>query len=98
LRKQKALRRERSEQFKSNLLWFGNWVGSGRSGTFWYMAAIVIFGAIGLMWGINTPSVIACKNSRSFCYQLRFDKTQVILKGQVKQVLKKSSRNKNQPP
>lgn len=93
----RKLRKGRSEQFKSNLFWFGQWVGSGRSGIFMYLVCAVVCLTGGLMWGMNTPRAISCPKQQSLCYLLRLNKTSVILPEQVKQVLKHYQRSFHQP-
>ncbi|MBD2303401.1 hypothetical protein H6G80_35720 [Nostoc sp. FACHB-87] len=95
--KKQKLRQQSFEQFKSNLFYFGRWVGSGRSGTamFFTFAASTLFG--GLMWGFNEPSAISCPSEKSLCYQLRLDKKSVILPAQKKQILEDYQRSLKQP-
>ncbi|WP_256874648.1 hypothetical protein [Nostoc sp. C057] len=50
-----------------------------------------------MMIGINTPSTIPCPDNKSYCYQLRIDKKQVILPEQAKQLLIEYERSKNKP-
>ncbi|MBW4559196.1 MAG: hypothetical protein KME59_25420 [Trichormus sp. ATA11-4-KO1] len=91
----KKLREQRSEQFKSNVFWFGSWIGSGKSGIFFFICAILIFAVLGLMGGLNWPTTIACKTDSGGCYLLRWNKSTVVLPHQVEQVLKEYERSKN---
>lgn len=50
-----------------------------------------------LMIGINTPSTIPCPDEKSYCYQLRINKNQVILPSQAKQLLIEYDRSQNKP-
>ncbi|WP_256872003.1 hypothetical protein [Nostoc sp. TCL26-01] len=90
---QNKLRKQRSEQFRSNLFWFGMWVGSGRSGVFMFLAGAAVFLTGGLLWGTNMPKAISCPSQKTLCYQLRWDKPSVILPGQIKQILKDYQRS-----
>ncbi|WP_242055026.1 hypothetical protein [Nostoc flagelliforme] len=65
---------------KSTLLWFGRWLSSGFSGVMFYLFCLVVYLSIGFIFGVNFPSVIACPDTKSFCYQLRWNKSQVFIK------------------
>jgi hypothetical protein len=100
LKKSKAwleLRQQRFERFKGFLFWLGGWVGSGRSGIFTYAITITAVALGSVMIGINTPSTIPCPDKKSYCYQLRIDKNQVILPEQAKQLLIEYERSKQKP-
>jgi hypothetical protein len=62
-----------------NLIFFGRWIASGRSGWLFYICSFGFFFALGLVLGINSPSVIACPNMQNYCYLLRLDKNKVII-------------------
>ncbi|WP_226890048.1 hypothetical protein [Nostoc sp. MG11] len=96
-KEQRVLRAQRAEKFKSDLFWFGHWIGSGRSGIF--VCAILVTAALvsGLAWGINTPNTILCPKIESFCYQMRLNRSSVLLNNQVKKVLQEYERNKSKP-
>ncbi|MBG1263170.1 hypothetical protein F8S20_30840 [Nostoc sp. BAE] len=89
------LRHKRFEQFKGLLFWAGAWVGSGRSGTLFFLTGIVTFATLGLIAGLNWPTTIACKSDSGGCYLLRLDKKTVILPQQFKNILAEYERNKN---
>lgn len=91
------LRQEGFEQIKGFLFWFGGWVGSGRSGIVTYSITISAVALGSVMIGINTPNTIPCPDKKSYCYQLRIDKKQVILPEQAKQLLIEYERSKNKP-
>ncbi|GAX38991.1 hypothetical protein [Nodularia sp. NIES-3585] len=91
----KKLRKQRSEQFKSNLFWFGQWLGSGRSGIFVYSISLLSFMAGGGIAMINLPSAIACPQVESLCYLLRLDKSTVILPEEIQKLLLEYERSKN---
>ncbi|MCG6133999.1 MAG: hypothetical protein MET45_04975 [Nostoc sp. LLA-1] len=90
----KQLLEQRSEQFKSNVFWFGQWLGSGLSGVFVYLTTAAMAAVASLALGINLPNIIACKNDTGICYQLRLNKSSVVLPHQVEQVLKEYERSK----
>jgi len=89
------LRHKRFEQFKELLFWADAWVGSGRSGTLFFLTAIVTFTTLGLIAGLNWPTTIACKSDSGGCYLLRLDKKTVIFPQQFKNILAEYERNKN---
>ncbi|QLE52656.1 hypothetical protein FD724_32225 (plasmid) [Nostoc sp. C057] len=91
------VRQERFEKFKEFLFWIGGWIGSGRSGIITYSITISAVALGSVMIGINTPSTIPCPDNKSYCYQLRIDKKQVILPEQAKQLLIEYERSKNKP-
>ncbi|UKP01032.1 hypothetical protein [Nostoc sp. UHCC 0870] len=64
------------------------WVGSGRSGVLMFLTCAMVFLTGGLWWGTNLPKAISCPAENSLCYQLRWDKSSVILPEQVNQILK----------
>ncbi|MHC5918278.1 MAG: hypothetical protein ACYTXE_46670, partial [Nostoc sp.] len=71
----KKLRKQRSEQCKSNLFWFGQWIGSGRSGIFFFICGVLISATATAVAIINLPTFLSCPNSKSLCYrvyQMRF--------------------------
>ncbi|MBC1222416.1 hypothetical protein GNF09_21455 [Nostoc sp. UCD120] len=88
-------RQQRFEKVKELLFWIGAWVGSGRSGTLFFLSGIVTFATLGLIAGLNWPTTIACKSGSGGCYLLRFDKKTVILPQQFKNILAEYERNKN---
>lgn len=85
------------DKFKQDLFWFGYWVGSGRSGVILYLIGIIIYMGIGFVWGINSPSSIACKKIQSACYLMRWDKNQVVLPQQAQQLIQEYERSKKKP-
>ena len=89
------LRHQRFEQFKGLLFWVGGWIGSGRSGTLFFLTAIFTFSTLGLIAGLNWPTTIACKSDSEGCYLLRLDKKTVILPQQFQNILAEYERNKN---
>lgn len=91
--KRVQLRQDKINQLKLTLLWFGRWIGSGTSGSLFYLVGSLIFFSLGLMFGMNYPSVIACPNTKSFCYQVRWDKTTVVIPSDY---IKQSSPKKSQ--
>ncbi|MBD2596055.1 hypothetical protein H6G74_17230 [Nostoc spongiaeforme FACHB-130] len=76
--KRSELRRQRSQQFRINLIHFARWVGSGWSGWLIYLGSFVTTLCIGYAVGINSPSAIACPNTKSYCYLLRLNKETVV--------------------
>ncbi|WP_341532234.1 hypothetical protein WKK05_40980 (plasmid) [Nostoc sp. UHCC 0302] len=101
LRKSQAgikVRQQRFEQVKGFLFWVGGWLGSGRSAIFAYLitSSAVALGSV--MLGINTPSTIPCPDKKSYCYQLRINKNEVILPEQAKQLLIEYERSKQKKP
>nr|WP_322665765.1 hypothetical protein [Dendronalium sp. ChiSLP03b] len=62
-----------------------------------FLACALVSLTGGLMWGMNTPKAISCPSQKSLCYQLRQDKTSVILPGQVKQLLNEYERSFQKP-
>lgn len=91
------LRQESFEGCKGFLFWFGGWVNSGRSGILTYLITMSAVALGSVMIGINTPSIIPCPDKKSYCYQLRIDKNQVILPEQSKQLLIEYERSKIKP-
>ncbi|MBE8971258.1 hypothetical protein IQ277_35230 [Nostocales cyanobacterium LEGE 12452] len=93
----KKLRKQRSEQCKSNLFWFGQWIGSGRSGIFFFICGVLISTTATAVAIINLPTFLSCPNSKSLCYQvyqMRFNNKSVILPGQAKDIVAEYERNK----
>ncbi|WP_341531421.1 hypothetical protein WKK05_37570 (plasmid) [Nostoc sp. UHCC 0302] len=91
------LRHKRFEQCKEFLFWIGGWVGSGRSGVFFFFCGIFSFGALGLIGGINWPTTIVCKSYSGGCHLLRFNKSTVIFPQQTKEIIAEYERNKSKP-
>jgi hypothetical protein len=91
------LRHKRFEQFKGFVFWLGGWVGSGRSGIFFFISAVLSFGALGLIGGLNWPTTIACKSNSGGCYLFRFNKSTVIFPQQIKEIIAEYERNKSKP-
>jgi hypothetical protein len=89
--KQAQLRSQRSQQFKVNLIYFARWIGSGWTGWLFYLTSFGIFISLGFSLGVNFPAFIACPNTTSYCYHLRWDKTKVVLPPKPQQ----QSRRKN---
>ncbi|MBD2438861.1 hypothetical protein H6G69_18915 [Nostoc sp. FACHB-110] len=77
--KRSELRSQRSQQFRVNLIHFARWVGSGWSGWLVYLGSFVTVSFIAYAVGINSPSAIACPNTKSYCYLLRLNKNTVVL-------------------
>lgn len=77
--KRLQLKKERSQQFKTNLIYFARWVGSGLSGWAIYLGSFITALSIGYASGINSPSAIACPSDKSWCYLLRLTKETVII-------------------
>jgi hypothetical protein len=90
--KRVQLQKEKIHQLKLNLLWFGGWIGSGTSGSTFYLVGLLIFTSLGFWFGVNYPSVIACPNTKSYCYHLRLDKTKVVIPSDY---IKQSSQKKS---
>nr|MBW4457456.1 hypothetical protein [Nostoc indistinguendum CM1-VF10] len=96
----KKLYKQRSKQFKSNLFWFGNWIGSGRSSTFFFIFAILTFTTLTGLAVINLPTNLSCPDKKSFCYlvyQMRFNNESIILPQQTKEIIAEYERNKSKP-
>jgi hypothetical protein len=90
--KQTKLRSQRSQQFRVNLIHFARWIGSGWSGWLFYLGSSGIYISLGFALGVNFPSVIACPNTKSYCYLLRLDKTTVVIPSDyIKQTSQKKS-------
>nr|WP_322665491.1 hypothetical protein [Dendronalium sp. ChiSLP03b] len=88
-REKKKLREKRIDDIKQVLLWLGGWIGSGWKGTVFYLICTIAAGVCGVTLGINTPTNIPCPNKKSLCYQLRLNKSQVLLPEEIDQVLQK---------
>lgn len=88
---------EASEQLKANVFWVCQWLTYGNSGILFFLSGLFIFSGLGFLGGINTPTSIVCKNSKSLCYLLRMDKTQVVLPEQTKQLIEEYERLKVKP-
>ncbi|WP_341531999.1 hypothetical protein WKK05_40630 (plasmid) [Nostoc sp. UHCC 0302] len=82
---------------KGFLFWLGGWLGSGRSAIFAYVITSSGVALGFMMLGINTPSTIPCPSKKSYCYQLRINKNEVILPEQAKQLLVDYERSKQKP-
>ncbi|MEH1786618.1 MAG: hypothetical protein V7L23_13810 [Nostoc sp.] len=94
------LRQKHFEQCKGHLFWVGAWVGSGRSGTLFFLTAILISVTLTVVKIINLPTNLSCPDTKSLCYlvyQMRFNNKSVILPGQAKDILAEYERNKNKP-
>ncbi|WP_348535505.1 hypothetical protein [Komarekiella delphini-convector] len=99
-KEQRVLRAQRAEKFKSDLFWLGHWVGSGRSGIFFFLSAVLISATFAGLTIINLPTFLSCPNTKSLCYlvyQMRFNNKSVILPQQTKDILAEYERNKNKP-
>jgi hypothetical protein len=97
-KEQRTLRAQRAEKFKSDLFWFGHWVGSGKSGVFFFVCALLISATLTGIIIINLPTFLSCPNTKSLCYlvyQMRFNNKSVILPQQTKDILAEYERNKN---
>uniref|UniRef100_A0A8J7AAG7 Uncharacterized protein n=1 Tax=Desmonostoc muscorum LEGE 12446 TaxID=1828758 RepID=A0A8J7AAG7_DESMC len=97
LESRQKLRKQRSEKFKSDLFWFGQWIGSGRCGIFFFICGILISATATVVAIINLPTNLSCPNSKSLCYlvyQMRFNNQSVILPQQAKDILAEYERNK----
>ncbi|BAY66763.1 hypothetical protein NIES22_69070 (plasmid) [Calothrix brevissima NIES-22] len=77
--KRSQLRRQRSHELRVNLIHFARWLCSGWSGWLFYLIWFAIFSSLGFALGLNLPSAIACRSTKSFCYLLRLDKETVII-------------------
>ncbi|MBE9002244.1 hypothetical protein IQ274_29570 [Nostoc sp. LEGE 12447] len=92
------LRQKRFEQFKGLVFWLGGWVGSGRSGIFFFICGVLISATATSVAIINLPTFLSCPNSKSLCYQvyqMRFNNQSVILPGQAKDIVAEYERNKS---
>ncbi|MDZ7965858.1 MAG: hypothetical protein RM368_12920 [Nostoc sp. DedSLP03] len=91
------LNKQRFEQFKEFVFWLGGWVGSGRSGIFFFICGVLISATATAVVIINLPTFLSCPNSKSLCYQvyqMRFNNQSVILPGQAKDIVAEYERNK----
>jgi hypothetical protein len=94
------LRHKRYEQFKGFLFWAGSWVGSGSSGTLFFIFAILTFTTLTGLAVINLPTNLSCPDKKSFCYlvyQMRFNNESIILPQQTKDIIAEYERNKSKP-
>ncbi|WP_373526131.1 hypothetical protein [Nostoc sp.] len=94
------LRQKRFEQCKGLLFWFGAWVGSGRSGIFFFISAILISVTVTAVKIINLPTNLSCPDAKSLCYRvykMRFNNKSVILPQHTKDIIAEYERNKNKP-
>ncbi|MEA5605209.1 hypothetical protein [Nostoc sp. UHCC 0252] len=88
--KQAKLRSQRSQQFKVNLIYFARWIGSGWSGWSLYLITLGIFTSLAFTFGVNFPAFVACPNTKSYCYLLRWDKSKIVIPSDY---IKQSSQN-----
>ena len=77
---------KQTDQAMLTLLRLGRWVGSGFSGILFYFVSIVAFGVWIYAAGINNPPVIGCQNQKTLCYQLRWDKSKILILEKTQQV------------
>ncbi|OYD90429.1 hypothetical protein CDG77_17285 [Nostoc sp. 'Peltigera membranacea cyanobiont' 213] len=92
------LRQKHFEQCKGLLFWVGGWVGSGRSGIFFFISAVLISTTATVVPIINLPTNLSCPDTKSLCYlvyQMRFNNKSVILPGQAKDIVAEYERNKS---
>jgi hypothetical protein len=88
--RQLQLRQQQIDQLKKSLMWLGSWIGSGNSAILFYLVSLVIYLTLGTAIGVNLPDSIACNGgAKSACYQLRWDKSKVVLPEQVDGIVKK---------
>lgn len=76
-----------TENLKSTFLWLIKKFFSGWVGILVYGGSASVALVFGALWGINTPSSIPCPSKSSLCYQLRFNKSKVLLPEEVDRVL-----------
>ncbi|MBD2440566.1 hypothetical protein [Nostoc sp. FACHB-110] len=81
-------------KFKSDLFWIGNWISTGNKAIILYLLGIGIYTTLGFLWGINAPTSIACPKMQSSCYFWRWNKNQVVLPEQAKQLIEEYEKNK----
>ncbi|MBG1269765.1 hypothetical protein F8S12_26990 [Nostoc sp. WHI] len=94
------LRHKQFEQFKGFVFWLGGWVGSGRSGIFFFISAMLASATFAGVSIINLPTNLSCPDPKSLCYlvyQMRFNNKSVILPQQTKDIIAEYERNKNKP-
>jgi hypothetical protein len=94
------LRHKRFEQFKGFVFWLGGWVGSGRSGIFFFISAMLASATFAGVIIINLPTNLSCPDPKSPCYlvyQMRFNNKSVILPQQIKDIIAEYERNKSKP-
>ncbi|MHC5714663.1 MAG: hypothetical protein ACYTX0_21595 [Nostoc sp.] len=94
------LRQKRFEQFKGLVFWLGGWVGSGRSGIFFFGSAMLASATFAGVTIINLPTNLSCHDRKSPCYlvyQMRFNNKSVILPQQTKDIIAEYERNKSKP-
>jgi hypothetical protein len=90
------LQQQRTEQVKVTLLWFGRWLSSGVSGVMFYFICLLVYVSLGFIAGVNFPSLIVCHSRKEFCYQLRWDKSKVVIPSEYnQQPRQKNSKNKS---
>jgi hypothetical protein len=92
------LRHKRFEQFKGFVFWLGGWVGSGRSGIFFFGSAMLASATFAGVIIINLPTNLSCPDPKSPCYlvyQMRFNNKSVILPQQTKDIIAEYERNKS---
>ncbi|AUT04605.1 hypothetical protein CLI64_29645 (plasmid) [Nostoc sp. CENA543] len=77
--KQAKLRKQRSQEFKVNLIYFVRWITSGWSGWLFYLTSFAFYTVLGFGLGVNYPSAISCPSTTSYCYMFRLDKTRVVI-------------------
>jgi hypothetical protein len=98
--KRQELRRKRFEKCKELLFWLGGWVGSGRSGIFFFISAMLASAGFAGVIIINLPTNLSCPDAKSPCYlvyQMRFNNKSVILPQQTKDIIAEYERNKSKP-
>jgi hypothetical protein len=91
------LRHKRFEKCKELLFWLGGWVGSGRSGIFFFISAMLASAGFAGVIIINLPTNLSCPDAKSPCYlvyQMRFNNKSVILPQQTKDIIAEYERNK----
>ncbi|WP_414514714.1 hypothetical protein [Nostoc sp. PCC 9305] len=94
------LRQKRFEQFKGLVFWLGGWLGSGRSGIFFFGSAMLASATFAGVTIINLPTNLSCPDRKSPCYlvyQMRFNNKSVIFPQQTKDIIAEYERNKNKP-
>ncbi|MBE9038700.1 hypothetical protein IQ246_27160 [aff. Roholtiella sp. LEGE 12411] len=94
------LRHKRFEQCKGLLFWVGGWVGSGHSGIFFFISAMLASATFAGVSIINLPTNLSCPDPKSLCYlvfQMRFNNKSVILPQQAKDIIAEYERNKSKP-
>ncbi len=85
---------KQTDQAMLTLLRLGRWFGSGFSGLIFYFLSVIAFGVWFYAAGINNPPVIGCQNQKTLCYQLRWDKSKILILEKTQQVPQKFHRKK----